>query len=661
MCGLTGILYTSPRGNDEIRDTVEAMTRTLMHRGPDAQGTWIGEGIALGHRRLAIVELSAAGAQPMLSASGKYVIVFNGEIYNHLELRAALESDGCTPNWRGLSDTETLLAAIERWGLEKALQRSYGMFALALWDISSRRLQLARDRFGEKPLYWGWAGGDFVFSSELKAFKAHQRFSPTICKQALGQYLRFSYVPAPASIFEGIYKLEPACILDIQGKPPAQRPSYPLRPGQKHDTLSIRKYWSLTEDFEEGLRQPFSDEREALSVLTAKLEASVSRQMQSDVALGAFLSGGIDSSLIVALMQKQSSRPIRTYTVGFENEAFNEAPFANSIAQHLGTDHTEVVVAEAEARQVIPLLPHIYDEPFADSSQIPTYLVCRTARSGVTVALSGDAGDELFGGYNRYIWGPRVWRTINRLPFKVRKAIGSGILAMPMSAWDQIGEACARVGFLSVARPGEKAYKLATRLSNSRTMDEFYGSLVTEWGSDAPPITYSLGAAISSLDDCIPGAFDGDIAGRMMVQDLRTYLPDDILCKVDRAAMATSLETRVPFLDPEVFTAATKLPQHMKVRDGQGKWALRQILYKHVPQDLIERPKTGFGVPLGEWLRGPLREWAEDLLSPPQLARDGLLDPERIRKTWSEHLSGRRDWSSRLWIVLMFQAWRYAQ
>jgi asparagine synthase (glutamine-hydrolysing) len=638
---------------DALRGIVESMTAALVHRGPDADGTWTEDGIALGHRRLSILDLSPAGAQPMQSVCGRFVIVFNGEIYNHLDLRRDLAALGAAPNWRGHSDTDTLLAGIAHWGLDETLRRCAGMFAIALWDRRDRRLSLARDRIGEKPLYWGWAGQALVFGSELKALRQHPEFPHEICRQSLAQYLRFGYVPAPRSIHPAVYKLEPGCILEVDGPPPPAAPNVPLRPGERHGSLSIRRYWSLNEMIDVGAQSRFATEAEALEAVDEALRRAVSRQMIADVPIGAFLSGGIDSSLIVALMQAQSSRPVRTFTIGFENQAFNEAPFAAAVARHLGTDHTEMTVTENEAREVISLLPEMYDEPFADSSQIPTHLVCKAARVDVTVALSGDAGDELFGGYNRYFWGPRIWKRLDWMPHPLRHGLGMAIAAVPVAGWDHIGTLTGG----RVARIGDKAHRLAARLRDVRTMDDLYRTLVSEWPGELMVIGLS-GLDQSLLDDPLPSALSNDPSARMMAQDMRSYLPDDILCKVDRAAMAVSLETRVPFLDPDVLAASARLPSQMKIRDGKGKWALRQILYRHVPRELIERPKTGFGIPVGDWLRGPLRGWAEDLLSEENLRRDGLIDPVPVRKAWAEHLSGRRDWTVRLWIVLMLMAWR---
>ena len=654
MCGLTGAIFTKPQETEGSLRLVEAMTNALAHRGPDADGHWTDGRVVLGHRRLSIIDLSPSGAQPMHSACGRYVIAFNGEIYNHLELRASLETEAAVPNWKGHSDTETLLAAIATWGLPETLKRSSGMFAVALWDRTRQQLSLARDRVGEKPLYWGWAGDALVFGSELKALRQHPQCPRDVCRDALAQYLRFAYVPAPWSIHPGIFKLEPGCILTVDEAPPPKAPDTgPLRPGDRHGSISIDRYWSLNQVLEHGAATQFTSESEAIQALDVALGRAVNGQMAADVPLGAFLSGGIDSSLIVSLMQKQSSESVRTFTIGFENPTFNEAPYAEAIAKHLGTRHTELTVTEQDARDVIPQLPSLYDEPFADSSQIPTHLVCKAAREHVTVALSGDAGDELFGGYNRYFWGPRIWRKLDWMPLNSRRLLGKAISSVPISLWDRFGSLTGG----RVVRPGDKAHKLATRLQNVRSMDDLYRSLVTEW-SGGDLLLEGGKTQPTVLDDALPAFLDNDDASRMMAQDLRSYLPDDILCKLDRAAMGVSLETRVPFLDPSVLELSARIPRQMKIRDEQSKWILRQLLYSHVPRDLIERPKAGFGIPVGDWLRGPLKTWADDLLSAEALERDGLIASGPVRTAWEEHLSRRRDWTHKLWIILMFQAWR---
>lgn len=625
MCGIVGLLGAGAQSEAALNVTASRMADALRHRGPDDAGTWTDAevGVAIGHRRLAIMDLSPAGHQPMVSSTGRYVIVFNGEIYNHLELRKELP-EGV---WKGLSDTETLLAGVEVWGLEETLQRCVGMFAIALWDSQECTLQLARDRFGEKPLFYGWIGQGseraFAFASELKALKAYPGFANPVSREALAQYLRFTYVPAPLSIYEEIYKLEPGCLLTMVA------PS---------TGFQVKRWWTMAEVVQVGLNNPLSDETDAVQVLEERLAGAVRLQSLADVPLGAFLSGGVDSSTIVALMQQQSTRPVRTFTVGFEEAGFDESPHARAVARHLGTDHTEFFVTAAEAQAVIPRLPQIYDEPFADSSQIPTFLVSQAASQQVTVALSGDAGDELFGGYNRYFWAPRIWNRLAWLPFIVRRRLGGALQALPPAAWDSVSR------LVNVARLGDKAHKLAARLGSVRDLDDLYWSLLSEWPE------------IGTIPDIV--LLEGlEPVERMMFRDTMLYLPDDILCKVDRAAMAVSLETRVPFLDHRIVELAWQLPLHMKIRGGQGKWALRQILYKYVPRELIERPKAGFGIPVGQWLRGPLRDWAEALLDAHRLQAGGYLPVTQVRQAWHEHLSGRRDWTARLWCVLMFQAW----
>lgn len=639
MCGIAGFWRQANSSEVVLKNTVERMTNALHFRGPDGCGLWVDPavGLALGHRRLKIVDLSDAGHQPMVSNCGRYIIIFNGEIYNHLELRSKL------PNhfWRGHSDTETLLAAIVAWGVESALQQCVGMFAIALWDLRERNLYLVRDRFGEKPLYYGWIGkGDeqaFVFASELKGLKAYPGFSNLVCRDALAQYIRFKFVPAPLTIYQQIYKLEPGNLLVL--------PLSPKSGGQ----FEIRQYWSFEKMILTARLSPVVDEVMALEELEALLNKSVKLQSLAEVPLGAFLSGGIDSSMIVALMQAQSSRPIKTFTIGFDVEGYDESVYAKNVAHHLGTCHTELFVSSDEVLNVIPRIHTIYDEPFADSSQIPTYLISQLARKDVTVALSGDGGDELFGGYNRYFWGVRIWGLLNQIPFSLRQKIARAIELAPLKNLNKI------FNLIGVNHLDSKALKLSELLNTSHTSEDVYLSLVSEW---AEPHKLVKGVGESNLlQNPFSVTRNFNFAERMMYADTLRYLPDDILCKVDRAAMSVSLETRMPFLDHRVAEFAWRLPFNMKIRGNKSKWALRQILYKYVPPELIERPKAGFAVPIGDWLRGPLRDWAENLLSESRLHNDGYFHPEQIRHTWQQHLSGYHDYSARIWTILMFQSW----
>lgn len=644
MCGISGFLGgVTAQGGDEALLT--RMANTLFQRGPDDGGAWCNSAqrIGLGHRRLAIVDLSPAGHQPMISSAGRYVIAFNGEIYNHLNIRADLESLGLTPNWRGHSDTETLLAAIEAWGLEATLQKSIGMFAIALWDQQTNTLTLARDRVGEKPLYYGWQGDGanrvFLFGSELTALKVHPAFSADIDRGALCLLLRHNYIPAPYSIYKGIAKLEPGRILSVTL---AQQ-----EPG-------ISSYWNALTAARTGVKNPYAGTPEdAVDALDALAKDAVRQQMMADVPLGAFLSGGIDSSTVVALMQTQSSRPVKTFTIGFNEEGYNEAVHAKAVAHHLGTEHTELYVTPEQAMDVIPRLPGLYCEPFADSSQIPTFLVSQLARQHVTVSLSGDAGDELFCGYNRYQITNSLWQKIARVPGPLRTLLARGITALPPAAWDKLAPIIPGAG--RHAAIGDKLHKGAGVLA-STTVDDLYLGMVShlrnpaDWvigGQEPPTCLMGLHPDLEGL-----GAVE-----RMMALDTVSYLPDDILVKVDRAGMGVSLESRVPFLDHRLIEFAWSLPLAYKLRDGKTKWPLRQVLYRYVPPVLIERPKMGFGVPLHDWLRGPLRGWAEDLLDETRLAKEGFFHPGLIRKIWFEHLSGRRNWMALLWNVLMFQAW----
>lgn len=668
MCGFAGLLLLPGSGIPDLSATVRAMADALVHRGPDDGGTWMDAacGVGVGHRRLAIVDLSAAGHQPMLSTEGRFVIVFNGEIYNHSELRTELEAAGCAPAWRGHSDTETLLAAFEHWGLQATLEKSVGMFALAAWDRRDRKLHLARDRFGEKPLYYGWTGARgrraFVFGSELKALRTYPGFANPVCTEALANYMRFAYVPTPRSIHQQIYKLEPGCMLSIEGSAPINAPAQPLRAPAAYDSLEIRRWWSFHEVVSTAMANPLTDPEEALGELESRLIRAVRLQSVADVPLGAFLSGGVDSSAIVALMQQTSPRRVRTFTVGFEESEFDESSHAQAVASHLGTEHVQLSVSAEKARAVIPHLATIYDEPFGDSSQIPTHLVCAAARGYVTVALSGDGGDEMFGGYNRYFWGPRIWARAKLLPYPVRSALAGVLTSLPPRLMDAAADPVNRLmGKRGVARAGEKLRKLGSSLRGAHSMRDVYMNLLSEW-HDPAAVVRMEGAkpAVllrSTFDGAAPSSWGATDPANMMFYDSLTYLPDDILCKVDRAAMAVSLETRVPFLDHRIAELTWRFPPTLKVRGGEGKWALRQVLYKHVPRELIDRPKSGFAIPVGQWLRGPLRSWAENLLAEDRLRREGYFHPRPIRKRWSEHLSGSRDHTASLWTVLMFQAW----
>ncbi|HIK26109.1 MAG TPA: asparagine synthase (glutamine-hydrolyzing) [Thermosynechococcus sp. M46_R2017_013] len=647
MCGLVGFLNAAFSGDWPA--TIRKMSATLSHRGPDDEGVWIDEaaGIALGHRRLAILDLSPAGHQPMVSDCGRYVLVFNGEIYNHLELRQELTVLGAAPSWRGHSDTETLLAALSYWGVATTLEKLVGMFALALWDRKDRVLTLARDRIGEKPLYYGWVDGALVFASELKAIRAYPTFANPIDRDALALYFRYSWIPAPYSIYENIWKLPAGTYLqwfaetlspNTQGTPQA--------------------YWSLERVIAKGLAHPFPrTEEEAATELEDLLRQSLKGQLLADVPLGAFLSGGIDSSTVVALMQSLSAQPVKTFTIGFYEHAYNEAQYAKVVAQHLGTDHTEYYLTGQETRDVIPKLTHLYDEPFADSSQIPTHLVSMIARQQVTVALSGDGGDELFGGYVRYFLAPTIWQKIKCLPKPVRRTLASLLKSLSPRQWDRL------VGGLSIFLPqnlryttiGDKIAKLA-RLCQMTSEKEVYLSFLSL-------IDLPSQLVINSQEPSLMQEKLGQLSHQlsfelyMMALDLLTYLPDDILVKVDRAAMGVSLETRIPFLDHRVVEFAWTLPLQMKIRQQRGKQVLRKLLYRYVPPTLIERPKMGFGIPLAQWLRSELRDWGATLLNPTRLKQEGYLKPDLVCQYWQEHQTGKRNWAGQLWEVLMFQSW----
>jgi asparagine synthase (glutamine-hydrolysing) len=624
------------------------MTDRLAHRGPDAAGYWTyaSAGVAFGHRRLSILDLSQAGAQPMRSECGRFTVTFNGEIYNHLDIRSELEAAGAAPNWRGHSDTETLLYAVRRWGVEAALQRFSGMFAFALWDGRDRTLTLARDRFGEKPLFYGWCGRDLVFASELKALATHPAWSPSLDRAAMTSFMRYAYVPAPSTIWDGIRKLPSGSFVTFFSD---------VRPG----VMPVSKpYWSLRETVVAAQAKRVTDEREATAELQRLLSIAIKRQCLSDVPLGAFLSGGIDSSMIVALMQAQSTQPVRTFTIGFSEDVFDEAKEARKVASHLGTSHTELYVDPETARNVIPKLPEMYDEPFADSSQIPTHLVSALARQHVTVALSGDAGDELFGGYSRHIWGGELNARFAAMPMAIRRMLGVLLRAVSPEPAGTIARLAAPLlpSRFNVRRAGDQAAKLA-RIVGSASLDHMYEELCSIDNDPVQTILHGAEDTSWAAGEMDKVKVELDPLDRMTLADSLSYLTDDILQKVDRAAMAVGLETRVPFLDRDVVEFAAKVSPGLKVRDGRGKWLVRQVLHQYVPPNLVERPKTGFSIPIEDWLRGPLKPWAGDLLSPARLQAEGLFNAGRVTAMMAEHMSGRRNHGHWLWNVLMAQAW----
>lgn len=644
MCGFAGLL--DPRGRRtavDLEAVSTAMSEALRHRGPDDGGVWVDEtaGLALGSRRLAIVDLTSDGHQPMASRNGRFVVAYNGEIYNHVELRERLEAKG--RHFRGHSDTEVLVEAVDEWGLHEALQRFNGMFAFALWDRHDRTVHLARDRIGEKPLYYGWVAGTLLFGSELKALRELPGFDAEVDRQALAAFLKVGYVPAPLCIYEGLRQVEPGCSVafDVHATPGS--------------TGLSRRYWSAFEVAAAGTADPLTGDHAVLVGQLEDLLGDATRlRLRADVEVGAFLSGGIDSSLIVALMASRSASDVRTFTVGFDDVAYDESSYAAAVAGHLGTCHTELRLSSGDAASTIPDLPRLYDEPFADSSQIPTFLVSRLAGRHVKVALSGDGGDELFGGYNRHAWGARVWAVASKVPLPARRAASALLESVPPSGWDR---AFAAAGPLlppgaKVRNPGIKVHKLASALPAANPAD-LYDRLASAWPHPerllVDPVT----------DRWAPHAAPdlGDMASQMMFQDLVGYLPGDILVKLDRAAMGVSLESRVPFLDHRVVELAWRMPAEVKIRAGTGKWILRQVLRRHVPEELFDRPKAGFGLPIGAWLRGPLREWAGDMMSPSALKAGGFLRSEPVQSAWREHLAGGRDLEARLWPILMFQAW----
>jgi asparagine synthase (glutamine-hydrolysing) len=646
MCGIAGFWDVLKRHDKQQLDAlVTPMRDAILHRGPDGAANWVdaNAGIAFGHRRLAIIDLTEHGQQPMLAHDARYSIIFNGEIYNHHELRQELAATGAAPIWRGHSDTEIMLAAFSAWGIVATLKKLVGMFAIALWDSKQQLLYLIRDRMGEKPLYYGWCNNYLLFGSELKSLKAHVAWQAEIDPQALNLFMRYNCIPAPFTIYKDIKKIEPGHMLVINSD----------------KNITAEAYWSLQDIIAQ--QTPFvGSDSDAVNTLHTKLATTIKQQMVSDVPLGAFLSGGIDSSTIVALMQEQSSKPVKTFTIGFAEQNYNEAEIAKAIAQHLGTQHTELYLSPEQTRNTIPDMANFYDEPFADASQIPTYIVSKLTRQHVTVSLSGDGGDELFAGYNRYTWVPAIWNKIGKLPQPLRSIIAKAITALPPHLWDSAFKLLQPMlpGFARQNNAGDKMHKLA-RILDAATPQQIYHRLISHWYDNEALVLQARNFDIATPQ--LPTDAAQALVPAMMYIDSKRYLPDDILVKVDRAAMAVSLETRIPFLDHRIVEFAWSLPLNMKLRNGQTKWIVRQLLQRYVPTELIERPKMGFGVPIDQWLRGPLKEWAHDLLDPKTLSRHNLLDSNLIAKKWREHLSGVRNWQYQLWDVLMFQTWYEAQ
>jgi asparagine synthase (glutamine-hydrolysing) len=639
VCGIAGFLDASAASSaDEAKVRIEAMNDAVAHRGPDDSGTFVdaAAGVALGHRRLSIIDLSPLGHQPMTSADGRYVITYNGEVYNFAELRAELAALG--HKFRGGSDTEVMLAAFVAWGVERAAARFVGMFALGLWDRDTRTLHLVRDRIGVKPLYWCCHDGVVLFGSELKALMAHPAWRAEIDTEAAAAFIRYSYVPTPATIFRNVHKLAPGTILSVRaGEAPRMTP-----------------YWRLREAIDSGTHHPLDNEKEAAEELDRILRVSVRGRMIADVPLGAFLSGGIDSSTVVALMQAQSNRKVRTFSIGFREPGYNEAEHAKAVANHLGTDHTELYVTARQAIDVVPHLPEWFDEPFADSSQIPTYLVSAMTRKHVTVALSGDGGDELFVGYPRYRIVDKVWRRLGVAPRMLRGALGAALTKLPEPIYDRLFALAPER--LRPLNGGRKVHRLSSLLAEP-TVDSLYIELAAIWAHEGTLVPGSRGAYRLSADPDLADAVP-DPVSRMQYYDTLTYLPDDIMTKVDRCSMAVALEAREPMLDHRLVEFVWKLPPRFKADDIQSKRLLRQVLYRYVPRELVERPKMGFSIPLAAWLRGDLRAWADELLSPARLAADGIFAADEVRRLWDQHQAGAANRENVLWNVLMFQAWK---
>jgi asparagine synthase (glutamine-hydrolysing) len=654
MCGIVGFIVNNDRHFD-IDSTITKMSKKLTHRGPDDSGFWTDKfhGIALGHTRLSILDLSNAGHQPIHSSCGRYTMTFNGEIYNHIEIRGMLHKEhGVTQSsFSGSSDTETLITAFSYFGIERTLDLISGMFAIALFDKHENKLCLIRDRMGEKPLYFGWSKGSFLFSSELKSLKEYPDFDNKIDRDVVALYMRYLYIPAPYSIYKNIYKLEPGCILkiDISNMPSAADSA--LFSDTTLEGISIKKWWSLSKTKSNAKKESIDDEKVAVDSLNELLLHVVNSQSHSDVNIGAFLSGGVDSTLIASLMQHNSVSPIDTFTIGFEDQDFNEAVYAKQISDYLGTRHHEYYLSSKDMLDVVPKMQYIYDEPFADSSQVATYLISKIAKQKVTVSLSGDGGDEVFGGYNRYIHAPKLWRGISWIPSKLRNQLFhiASASSFPLRMVNLYSRNL-------INRPFEKINKLSSRMKYVHNKEDLYHSLVSEWQR---PNDVVLGSSKlpTSLEKSIIESPMQTFEENMMYWDSISYLPDDILCKVDRASMSNGLEVRVPFLDRKIIEFASRIPLSMKINNGESKWILRQVLSKYVPMELIDRPKSGFSIPVGDWMKNSMLEWSEDLLSPERIISDGYFDNKKVQKIWKEHVNNKKDWSASLWSILMFNSW----
>jgi asparagine synthase (glutamine-hydrolysing) len=643
MCGISGFILSEERSYAEVSRISKDLNNTLLHRGPDCGDVWIDEElkVSLGHRRLSIIELSEAGNQPMKSFNGRFIIVFNGEIYNHIQIRNILKKENI--NWRGFSDTETLVEAINILGIDKTLDYCKGMYAFALWDKKFRKLTLIRDPVGEKPLYYVWVNNNFVFGSEIKVLKNFPNFSNKISKKSISLYTQFNFIPAPLSIYENVFKLEPGAKLEL------------LANNILNKKIEIKKYWSLKNSLNISSNSKINNEDDAVLKLKKILSDSVKMQMISDVPIGSFLSSGVDSSLITALMQEQSATQINTFTIGFKEKVFDESINAREISKHLNTNHHELIVSPDDCLSVVPLIADIYDEPFADSSQIPTYMISKEARKKVKVILTGDSADELFGGYNRYTLAPKYWKYISFLPFYLRKLIGQLILNVPVETIDLILNK-----LFSNINYGGKVKKMAARMTKVRTIDELLINLATVWqDEDSILIDNKIKNTQSKNFPDYSGIIDINSVTKMMIEDINNYLPNDILCKVDRAAMRNGLETRIPFLDKSVIDFSFRIPLSMKIKnqDNGNKWILRKILSNYLPENIINRPKKGFEIPIGSWLRGPLKNWAENLIKKEKIEENGFFNHKIIQKFWDEHQTGYYDWTPRLWGVIILQSW----